>query len=253
MKTLQNWGTHPDAEGNYTLYLPIGSYWVSAVADGYYYPLDPQGISLSMLSQSATQDFYLGYLAAASGLSHGIAGGNITLSWNSPIEPEYPIIAYTVFRKMNAGAFEQVGYVTDASYTEALDALGTNYQFHVVCSYAQGSSLPTDDLHYQYTTANSDDINPVLVTKLRGNYPNPFNPDTTFRFSLKELAPTKLYIYNIKGQLVKKLVDDIVPSGEHQIRWNGRDSNNRSVASGIYLYRLESKNFSETKRAILMK
>lgn len=247
-----NWGTHPDSEGNYILYLPIGTHEVNAIAAGYHSD-DPQSVSLSLASQSAEQDFYLGYLAPATGLGYGVTDGVITLHWNSPIEPEFPVTAYQIFRRMNAGAFEQVGYVTDTSYTETLAALGTNYFYRVVCTYAEGNSLPTEDLYYHYTTANGDIINPALVNKLMNNYPNPFNPETTFSFSLKEQSPAKLCVYNIKGQLVKTLVDDVMASGIHQVHWNGRDVNNRNVASGIYFYRLETKNYRETKRAILMK
>lgn len=247
-----NWGTHPNAEGVYALYLPIGMHQINASAAGYYSPA-PQTISLSLANQAVTQDFYLGYLAPAQNLSYGVSNGTITLSWSIPVEAEYLITGYDVFRKMNAGAFEQVAHVYEANFSESLGFLGTNYYYHVVCTYAQGNSLPTSDLYYHYTTANEDPLDPVMVTKLLNNYPNPFNPDTTFKFSLKEQSPTRLSVYNLKGQLVNTLVNEVLGSGYHQVKWNGCDANNRAVSSGIYLYRLESKNYRETKRAILMK
>ncbi|HRR51313.1 MAG TPA: FlgD immunoglobulin-like domain containing protein, partial [Candidatus Cloacimonas sp.] len=73
------------------------------------------------------------------------------------------------------------------------------------------------------------------------------------RFTLKETAPAKLCVYNIKGQLVKKLVDEVLPSGMHQVVWNGKDNKNRNVASGMYFYRLESGKYTSVQKMLLMK
>jgi hypothetical protein len=85
------------------------------------------------------------------------------------------------------------------------------------------------------------------------NYPNPFNPATTISYQLPESGKVRLEIYNLKGQLVKTLVDGTQVSGLHSIVWNGTDSQNRKVASGVYLYRLSSLNNVQTKRMLLMK
>ncbi len=70
-------------------------------------------------------------------------------------------------------------------------------------------------------------------------YPNPFNPHTFFRFKIPKASPVKLHIFNLSGQLVRTLVDDDLPQGVHQRRWNGRNYAGYSVASGVYLYRLQ--------------
>jgi hypothetical protein len=70
-------------------------------------------------------------------------------------------------------------------------------------------------------------------------FPNPFNPETNFRFKVPEQAPIKLQIFNLNGQLVRTLIDETLPSGIHQRRWNGHNSAGHRVASGIYLYRLQ--------------
>jgi hypothetical protein len=69
-------------------------------------------------------------------------------------------------------------------------------------------------------------------------YPNPFNPSTTIRFTLRQQAPVSLQIFNIHGALVRTLVDGDLAAGIHERRWNGRDSFGHSVASGVYFYRL---------------
>ncbi|MDZ7291487.1 MAG: T9SS type A sorting domain-containing protein [candidate division KSB1 bacterium] len=69
-------------------------------------------------------------------------------------------------------------------------------------------------------------------------FPNPFNPQTSFRFKVKENAPVKLQIFNISGQLVRTIVDADLAPGVYLRRWNGRSQDGRPVASGVYFYRL---------------
>lgn len=88
---------------------------------------------------------------------------------------------------------------------------------------------------------------------LRQNYPNPFNPSTTIAYSLPEAAKVRLDIYNVKGQLVKTLVNGEMPGGTHSVVWNGRDNDNNAVASGVYFYRVSSPKATRTKRMLLMK
>ncbi|MDZ7359894.1 MAG: hypothetical protein ONB46_04100 [candidate division KSB1 bacterium] len=69
-------------------------------------------------------------------------------------------------------------------------------------------------------------------------YPNPFNPATTIRFKLTAPAPVTLQIFNLRGALVRTLLDRDLDSGTHEQFWNGRDNFGRQVASGTYFYRL---------------
>jgi hypothetical protein len=100
--------------------------------------------------------------------------------------------------------------------------------------------------------SNTDLVNPA-VTALNGNFPNPFNPTTAIRFSLKEAGLVKLNVYNLKGQLIKSLVKSDMSAGNHQILWNGEDERGSSVSSGIYLYRMETKDYQATGKMMLMK
>jgi hypothetical protein len=91
------------------------------------------------------------------------------------------------------------------------------------------------------------------VTELKGNYPNPFNPETAIRFSTKESGKVRLSIYNVRGQLIRNLVNEDLSPGNHRIIWNGRDENGSSVASGIYMYRMETSTYTKTLKMMLMK
>ena len=101
--------------------------------------------------------------------------------------------------------------------------------------------------------ANADNNAIPIVTTLQKNYPNPFNPETTIRYSLSEAVPIKLDVYNIKGQLVRKLVNEPKAAGNYTVVWNGKDEQGMNVSSGIYFYRMQTKNYSSTQKMMLMK
>jgi hypothetical protein len=91
-----------------------------------------------------------------------------------------------------------------------------------------------------YVSANENDI-PEFGMKLIGNYPNPFNPTTSINFSLSENEQNvSLSVYNAKGQLVKKLLDEELAAGNHHIIWNGDDTEGADVSSGVYFYKLSN-------------
>ena len=83
------------------------------------------------------------------------------------------------------------------------------------------------------------------------NAPNPFNPTTTIRFSLPAAGTARLAVYSVAGQLVRVLVDGPTAAGAHAIVWDGRDASGREVASGVYVYRLISKDGVMTRRMTL--
>ncbi|MBN2829537.1 MAG: T9SS type A sorting domain-containing protein [Candidatus Cloacimonetes bacterium] len=98
--------------------------------------------------------------------------------------------------------------------------------------------------------------NPDLLnlSTLIGNYPNPFNPETTINFSISKNSNVDLSIYNIKGQRVRILTNQQYPSGEHSIVWDGSDDSGKNVGSGVYFYRLSINNLTvSTMKCILMK
>ncbi len=96
-------------------------------------------------------------------------------------------------------------------------------------------------------------IIPTCVT-LHRNYPNPFNPTTTISFSIPEESKVDLIIYNIKGQKVKTLTKDVYEKGFHKLIWNGKDSSEKEVGSGIYFYKLKvNGNDKSVRKCLLLK
>ena len=100
--------------------------------------------------------------------------------------------------------------------------------------------------------ANEDELVPVTVTALRGNYPNPFNPETTISYELKDAGNVRLDVYNAKGQLVRSLVNTNQAAGRYKVVFNGRDDMGNPLASGLYLYRFSAGTFSSSRKMMLM-
>ena len=92
-----------------------------------------------------------------------------------------------------------------------------------------------------------------LLTELKQNCPNPFNPETKISFSIPEYSKVDLSIYNIKSQKVKELVKNQLSAGQHSVIWDGKDNHNNPVSSGIYLYKLKTNNYEKTKKMILLR
>ncbi|RLC45498.1 MAG: hypothetical protein DRI23_13480 [Candidatus Cloacimonadota bacterium] len=96
-------------------------------------------------------------------------------------------------------------------------------------------------------------INDISFLCLPQNYPNPFNPQTKISYSLNRSGSTTLKILNIKGQLVKTLVNEYCSPGEYTVAWDGTDKKNKPVASGVYYYRLQVNDRVKTKSLTVVK
>ena len=93
---------------------------------------------------------------------------------------------------------------------------------------------------------------------LQQNYPNPFgrlpsNPETEIRFQLPRASHVVVKIFNTLGEEIRTLVDKQYEPGYHLIRWDGKDKNGNPIASGVYLYKLETGSFSEVKKMSLVR
>mgnify|MGYP003958273075 FL=1 len=84
-------------------------------------------------------------------------------------------------------------------------------------------------------------------------YPNPFNPETTIRFSLPWAVDVTVKVHNDHGQLVRTLVDERMDAGEFQVTWDGKDDSGAQVATGVYLYQIEAPNLRLHKKVTFLK
>ena len=98
---------------------------------------------------------------------------------------------------------------------------------------------------------------PVTQAKLYQNHPNPFNPSTKIAFTVPGTSEssrnTLLVIYDVRGALVKTLINRPVAGGRHLVEWQGNNNLGEAVSSGVYFSRLRVGGFKETKKMILLR
>jgi hypothetical protein len=123
------------------------------------------------------------------------------------------------------------------------------------------SGLPDRVEHLQHVLQWLNDPVPIPTavssrgshTALLQNYPNPFNPTTTIGFSIKHDTDVELKIYNVRGALVKTLVNGYRVRNIYKEIWDGKDNTGQSVASGVYFYKLITGDFRATKKMVLLR
>ena len=169
---------------------------------------------------------YGGWLQPGSGLFatlHFTAGP----SWNPPADVE---IDSTFFPPSN-----NLLYVTDAAvtFTPAFQS-GCLGRPSDVKDYEENSTSPNQFALFQ-------------------NYPNPFNPTTNIEFLLPRSGQVEIEIFNILGQKVRTLVDQRLKAGHKVVDWDGKDDSGEEVSSGIYFYRMNTPEFSQTKKMVLLR
>jgi hypothetical protein len=106
-------------------------------------------------------------------------------------------------------------------------------------------------------------ISPISVKQISGevpnkfelaqNYPNPFNPTTTIKFNIAKTSNVSIKIYDLTGKLVNTIVNQKMNPGKYDVKWTSTNSEGKFVASGVYFYRIETGEFTDTKKMILVK
>ena len=165
-------------------------------------------------------------------------------TWDAPVSED--LIGYNVYLDS-----ELAGSPTDTQWQFTDLVNGQTYTAGVSAVYDEGESN-IEEISFIYTGTDAGNI-VVVATALNNNYPNPFNPVTNISYSIKEAGIVTLEVYNVKGQLVRTLVNDVKETGNYTSTWNGTDNSNKSVSSGVYFYKMKSGNYSSTKKMILMK
>lgn len=146
---------------------------------------------------------------------------------------------------VQASAPLRIGYAAGrAHYEGKLDNIN-------IYNYAYAQLTPKDST----ITAIDEDANINIPGRysLSQNYPNPFNPSTEIKFTIASHEKVSLVIYDLLGRKIITLVNDDIIPGEHKIVWNGNNDSGRGVASGIYLYKLTTDNYSKVRKMVFLK
>ncbi|MGC9361531.1 MAG: T9SS type A sorting domain-containing protein, partial [Candidatus Syntrophosphaera sp.] len=121
-----------------------------------------------------------------------------------------------------------------------------SYTAAITAQYIAGESLPIE-IEIFFTPSGEILQSPLTLA----NHPNPFNPSTTISFSVEPETTASLAIFNQKGQMIRSW-EGLTP-GNHSLVWNGRDSRGRDVGSGVYLYRLRTRDSTMQRKMMLVK
>ena len=170
-----------------------------------------------------------------------------TFTWEAPgRDNTRDLLGYDVYLD---GAFEGTTSGLTWDFYELVN--GVFYDAGVVAVYDEGNS-DLIEVNFEYAGTLTNDII-VIATQLNNNYPNPFNPVTKISFSIVETGNVTLKVYNLRGQLIKTLVEEVRETGNYSTIWNGTDDSGKLVTSGVYFYKMKANNYTATKKMILMK
>jgi hypothetical protein len=239
-------GTYTDEFGYYHFDLPNGTYMLDAWHANYYgVHIEDIVINYNIVQQDLEMEpvIFDGSLSGnvyEEGTTNPITNANISVGtqnyWNSTYSDG---TGYYYFDLPNG--------------TYSLDCWKDGYLgFHedeIVINY---DNVVFDI--YMIPDVDSEDELILPANSLSQNYPNPFNPETTISFSVTQTSSfVTIEIYNIKGQKVCALVNEVFPAGRHSVLWDGRDDQEEPVSSGLYFYKLEAGVFSSVRKMILIK
>ena len=150
----------------------------------------------------------------------------------------------------NDGDYELIiGTAVNLKVLDILDIGGDQYSWKAYRGNSHRDGYYDVSLSY---LAMDKNMTPTEFS-LGNNYPNPFNPVTNITYGLPEDMRVMITVYDIKGRVVKTLVDSKQSAGHNSIFWNGTNDFGAPVSTGLYFYRIQSSNFSQTKKMIFLK
>jgi len=148
------------------------------------------------------------------------------------------------------GLFATITNANTLTFTDTYVPSGTHEYW--ICSLFNNPMMlsePSNVVTVNIGVSNDDQIAPPVSV---GVYPNPFNDRSTFEISAKAAQDLKLSIYNLKGQLVKSWSAHTDISGNLSIEWDGTDASGNTVNSGVYYYKVQSKDLNMQGKLIRM-
>ncbi|MCX6144903.1 MAG: carboxypeptidase regulatory-like domain-containing protein [Ignavibacteriales bacterium] len=216
-------------------------------------PLAKPMVGYTFVKGTVSTNSGAGKLGKTSGLV-GVAGA-IVYAANA----DGTIYGYDVTDE--SGSYAIAG-AAPGSYTLFVDAPGFSSSSSMAASPtyaadAKGTAMGASGINFSLTNVvtSVEENLPLVPTGyvLEQNYPNPFNPTTQILFSLPNSERVTLTIYNLIGQKIAELVNEVMSAGSHVVTWNGRDSRGMQLPSGVYFYRLESPGFTAARRMLMLK
>ncbi len=251
--TLGNFSTLADSNGYYQIYIPAGNYSEMTVKLAGFELYTATNVVLTNGQVLENQNVNLQYLPPVTNLRLDAINNELyTIAWDYTTRPDFE--CFKIYQQKDSGLYSIADSTGALTFTAELQT-GSKYHFYVTAKYSSGESLVSNTLVINLAdTLAVHDLEPSeAVTKLNGNYPNPFNPTTTISYSLSKAQKVKIKIFNIKGQLIKTLVNSMQNKGTNTVVWNGQTEKNKPASSGIYFIRMEAENQRFMRKALLLK
>jgi hypothetical protein len=215
-------------------------------------------VEVSELGIYDNLDFEILYLTPATNLICEVTSEQHTvdLGWDYDIDEDYfdehPM--FNVYRQKDSDSFKLIGSTKNKYFSDLITNNESVFRYYVTAQYSRGESERTNVVSTLGTVLEVDGPEYTRSMILKQNYPNPFNPDTKIVFSVPEQQEINLYIFNIKGELVKTLIaNKMFNAGEHTIVWNGTNDSGYSVASGLYIFRLKVDQKTSLRKGMLLR
>jgi hypothetical protein len=152
--------------------------------------------------------------------------------------------------------FEGLGVIEFATSNKLTTPLGFDFKRSYYEDLDVHISYTFFDDNFNIIDSKDSVINQIKIPNefsLMKNYPNPFNPKTNIQFTVPEQSFVKLFIYDINGKTVYKIINSELKSGYYNVVWDGTNELGLKVGSGIYFYRLEAKNYTSSQKMIFIK
>ncbi len=188
-------------------------------------------------------------------ISSNLNAQHIKLAWNP--NPEIDIKYYVIYKASTRSQETDIATVpaTDTIFLDHDIVTGQTYYYRITAvDSADNVSEFTDPVEVRTDiTTMVDNSNIPEKFDLSQNFPNPFNPETKFKYHVAENSKISLVIYNLLGKKIKTLVNEYKTPGVYIITWDGRDEFSNKMVSGIYLVRFRAGNFSQTRKLVLQK
>ena len=161
------------------------------------------------------------------------------------------VYAISIVFPDSSDLFVEYKYLFNSTYECTTQA---NRYFYIDDSYdAAGNPQMLELDYYNACPTDAEPEMPDYSFRLKQNYPNPFNPSTRISFTVPEAGRAVLRVYNVRGQLVRTLLDRRVEAGEVTVRWNGEDQQGRAVSSGVYFCNLSAAGMNATRKMVLLR
>lgn len=193
-----------------------------------------------------------------------VSDGKVTILWG--IETEVGNVGFSIYRSdAKDGKYTKIAFVEgainsampiDYEFTDKKAEAGKTYYYYLEDIDITGERSQSEII--QVVVPDKPVVMRPNATVLMQNYPNPFNPETWIPYQLKESSEVTISIYDVSGQLVRRIALNNLPAGMYVNKdkaayWDGKNSFREKVSSGLYFYTIQAGEYRATKRMLILK